>query len=240
LKQGATPYCIAHGGGYRCPFRGCNKLTNGKNLFCRAHVGGKRCSVEAAQVAKKSVGSLAYRRKSIERAVNGPTREGSNRSKRSGGQINTVGARRSSSIAQAASSRPTGKLPHRSRICAYDGCDKYKQGTTLYCIAHGGGYRCTFPGGCNKFRKGKLFCIAHGGHVGGGGDMRCERKGGAKKSASGQGRRCSFEGCGESALSAKSKFCVKHCSGRKCERPGCGRLARGRTPFCKAHGGVDR
>ena len=36
------------------------------------------------------------------------------------------------------------------------------QGSTCYCIAHGGGRRCTFPG-CGKGARDKFFCAGHGG-----------------------------------------------------------------------------
>lgn len=36
-----------------------------------------------------------------------------------------------------------------SRRCLHEGCTKCAQGKTSFCIAHGGGRRCTFPG-CSK------------------------------------------------------------------------------------------
>ena len=36
------------------------------------------------------------------------------------------------------------------------------KGNTGYCIAHGGGKRCTFPG-CLRGARDKYFCAGHGG-----------------------------------------------------------------------------
>jgi hypothetical protein len=49
-----------------------------------------------------------------------------------------------------------------SRRCAANDCNKCAQGGTGYCIAHGGGRRCTFPG-CYKGARDKFFCAGHGG-----------------------------------------------------------------------------
>lgn len=48
------------------------------------------------------------------------------------------------------------------RRCLHQGCTKCAQGSTNYCIAHGGGRRCTFPG-CVKGARDKFFCAGHGG-----------------------------------------------------------------------------
>ena len=41
--QGATNFCIAHGGGRRCSQEGCGKSAIGATDFCVAHGGGTRC-----------------------------------------------------------------------------------------------------------------------------------------------------------------------------------------------------
>ena len=41
--QGATDYCIAHGGGKRCIEPDCTKSAAGATDYCKAHGGGKRC-----------------------------------------------------------------------------------------------------------------------------------------------------------------------------------------------------
>jgi hypothetical protein len=49
-----------------------------------------------------------------------------------------------------------------SRKCEYEDCDKCAQGSTKFCIKHGGGRRCTVEG-CNKGARDKNFCAGHGG-----------------------------------------------------------------------------
>ena len=41
--EGATEYCVAHGGGKRCSKEGCPKSAQGATEYCKAHGGGKRC-----------------------------------------------------------------------------------------------------------------------------------------------------------------------------------------------------
>lgn len=119
-------------------------------------------------------------------------------------------------------------------MCEHKGCSKCAQGSTRFCIAHGGGRRCTFPG-CDKGARDKFFCAAHGG------GKRCKFDGCNKSAvggsnlctAHGGGRRCSVEGCDKSAQSS-TKFCVKHGGGKKCSFSGCEKVSRGRTQFCAA------
>ena len=50
-----------------------------------------------------------------------------------------------------------------------DGCDKSAQSSTLHCVKHGGGRKCTVER-CTKVARGKTdFCAAHGG------GMRCRQ-----------------------------------------------------------------
>lgn len=48
-----------------------------------------------------------------------------------------------------------------SRQCEFEPCDKCAQGSTKFCIKHGGGRRCTVEG-CNKGARDKNFCAGHG------------------------------------------------------------------------------
>ncbi len=122
------------------------------------------------------------------------------------------------------------------RKCTHEGCVKLSQGTTLYCIAHGGGRRCTFPN-CNKGARGKLYCSKHGG------GKRCIANNCTKSAVGGSnyctthggGRRCLFDGCTKSAQSSTT-FCVKHGGGRLCQVENCCKCARGKTDFCASHG----
>ncbi len=132
---------------------------------------------------------------------------------------------------------------------------------TRFCIAHGGGRRCTYLG-CDKGARDKYFCAAwvflclsnaiiqyissgfgsiyHFPNSHGGG-KRCKLDGCHKSAVGGSlyctghggGKRCSVLGCDKSAQSS-TKFCVKHGGGKKCSFDGCKKVARGRTLFCAA------
>lgn len=121
-----------------------------------------------------------------------------------------------------------------------DGCSKCAQGSTKFCIAHGGGRRCTFEG-CTKGARDKFYCAAHGG------GRRCATDGCTKSAVGGTnlctfhggGKKCQFEGCAKSAQSP-TQFCVRHGGGKKCVIKGCQKVARGRTSLCASHGGGNR
>ena len=53
--QGATKFCISHGGGKRCTYPNCDRGARDK-FFCAAHGGGKRCSIFGCD--KSAVSSL--------------------------------------------------------------------------------------------------------------------------------------------------------------------------------------
>ena len=55
--QGATKFCIGHGGGKRCTFPNCHKGARDK-FFCAAHGGGKRCSTVGCD--KSAVGGSTF------------------------------------------------------------------------------------------------------------------------------------------------------------------------------------
>jgi hypothetical protein len=80
------------------------------------------------------------------------------------------------------------------RRCTYVGCSTSAQGTTKFCIAHGGGRRCQFngAGGCTK------SAIA-------GPNPLCRKHGG--------GPRCSNADCDKSAR-AGYDLCAKHGGGK--------------------------
>ena len=135
---------------------------------------------------------------------------------------------------------PLAKNHPGTKRCEESGCIKFPQGGTRFCIAHGGGRRCTFAN-CTKGARDRYFCAAHGG------GRRCSADGCAKAAVGGSercathggGRKCQHDGCTKSAQSPTS-FCVMHGGGRKCSKPGCSKVARGRTAFCAAHGGGQR
>jgi len=99
-----------------------------------------------------------------------------------------------------------------SRRCEAVGCQKFAQGSTKFCISHGGGRRCTFYG-CSKGARDKYFCAAHGG-----------------------GKRCIASGCNKSAVGT-TNACTAHGGGRKCQYDGCQKSAQSPTIFCVKHGG---
>jgi hypothetical protein len=123
-----------------------------------------------------------------------------------------------------------------ARKCQRAGCTKCAQGSTKFCIAHGGGRRCIVEG-CNRGARDKSFCAAHGG------GKRCVVEGCTKSAVGGSklctghggGKRCQHQGCMKSAQS-NTMFCVRHGGGRKCSYEGCTRVARGKTSFCAGHG----
>ena len=125
--------------------------------------------------------------------------------------------------------------------CEFPGCGNGAQGTTRFCSGHGGGKRCEFPGCGNGATGTTRFCIGHGG------GKRCEFPGcgnGAEGttrfcSGHGGGKRCEFPGCGNGAIGS-TPFCSGHGGGKRCEFPGCGNGAQGTTPFCIRHGGGKR
>jgi hypothetical protein len=99
-----------------------------------------------------------------------------------------------------------------TKKCLSMGCGKCAQGSTDYCIAHGGGRRCTFPG-CSKGARDKSFCAGHGG-----------------------GKRCAKTDCSKAAVGG-STFCTSHGGGKKCSEDGCLKSAQSPTLFCVRHGG---
>jgi hypothetical protein len=94
-----------------------------------------------------------------------------------------------------------------SKVCEWPGCSKFPQGPTRFCISHGGGHRCQYPG-CMKGARDKKWCTAHGG-----------------------GKRCEIEGCSKAAVGASS-FCTNHGGGRRCAIDGCFKAAQSPTPYC--------
>jgi hypothetical protein len=155
----------------------------------------------------------------------------------------------SSKRKQAAGQRNNGhagssKRPKRY-LCRFNGgCDKVVQSNGL-CLAHGGGKRCQYAGGCGKSAVSPTsYCKTHGG------GKRCRHAGGCGNSARsassycrahGGGTRCQYAGgCGKGAKSSTS-FCVAHGGGKRCQHAGgCGKSAQTPTSYCIAHGGGKR
>jgi len=110
------------------------------------------------------------------------------------------------------------KYKKPSKVCQHPGgCPRYSQGGTRFCISHGGGKRCSFPG-CGKSVQGSRssLCIAHGG-----------------------GKRCVVPGC-EHAARGATDHCVAHGGGARCHESGCMKSAQRPSDFCIAHGGGRR
>jgi hypothetical protein len=100
----------------------------------------------------------------------------------------------------------------KGRRCQATGCTKCAQGSTSFCIRHGGGRRCTYPD-CGKGARDKRYCALHGG-----------------------GKRCSVPMCGKSAVGGSS-VCTGHGGGKRCNVPNCTRSAQSSTLRCVRHGG---
>jgi hypothetical protein len=154
-------------------------------------------------------------------------------------------SRRANNVADVEGITPTRKARRRQNLYQYpDGYDKSAAGSTMFCIARGGGKRCHYPEGCGKSAIGStMFCLAHGG------GKRCQFPEGCGKSAIGStmlcaahggGKRCQYpEGCDKGAVG--SMFCKAHGGGKRCQYPeGCDKTAQGSTMFCNTHGGGKR
>ena len=92
--------------------------------------------------------------------------------------------------------------------CVEPGCIKWAQGSTMHCIAHGGGRRCQEKD-CTKSALGSTkYCVAHGG-----------------------GRRCQEKDCTRSAV-GRTEYCAAHGGGKRCQEKDCTKSAQGRTDHC--------
>jgi len=126
--------------------------------------------------------------------------------------------------------------PRKRRRCSRPECNKYSQGPTTLCVAHGGGKLCAKEG-CPKVSKGGGYCIQHGG------GKRCEREECSKSAkgptgfciAHGGGKRCRIISCQK--LVSSGQFCKSHGGGRICEVEECTNCIQGKGRRCKKHGG---
>ena len=104
---------------------------------------------------------------------------------------------------------------NQHKLCTYEGCAKMAHGPTyLFCLRHGGGYRCQEPG-CTRSAYSTKYCSRHGG-----------------------GPRCQQPGCVKGAIS-NSSFCRRHGGGSRCQHPNCPEGARQGFNFCLNHGGFN-
>jgi hypothetical protein len=111
-----------------------------------------------------------------------------------------------------ATPRNSARRTAAAAACNYPECSKTAQGSTLRCIAHGGGRRCNFPQ-CSKSAQGFTEkCKAHGG-----------------------GRRCNFPQCSKSADGATDK-CKAHGGGKRCIGQGNAPCSRGNPSIDNASG----
>jgi hypothetical protein len=104
---------------------------------------------------------------------------------------------------------------NQHKMCTFEGCVKMAHGPTyLFCLRHGGGYRCQEPG-CTRSAYSTKYCSRHGG-----------------------GPRCQWDGCQKGAIS-NSSFCRRHGGGSRCQHPNCPEGARQGFNFCLNHGGFN-
>ena len=107
--------------------------------------------------------------------------------------------------------------------CQQKDCLKFARSSdTMFCIAHGGGYRCQAVGclkasACHGVGLAQSFCIKHGG-----------------------GYRCDYQGPGEepcirSAI-GKTRLCKRHGGGKRCKHDHCKNPARSGSLYCRRHG----
>lgn len=104
---------------------------------------------------------------------------------------------------------------NQHKFCTFEGCEKMAHGPTyLFCLRHGGGYRCQ-EAGCTRSAYSTKYCSRHGG-----------------------GPRCQWEGCAKGAIS-NSSYCRRHGGGSRCQHPNCPEGARQGFNFCLNHGGFN-
>mmetsp|Transcript_7754 Transcript_7754/g.14617 ORF Transcript_7754/g.14617 Transcript_7754/m.14617 type:complete len:614 (+) Transcript_7754:167-2008(+) len=117
---------------------------------------------------------------------------------------------------RAQSSSSSGSKPRAKRLfknCEVAGCVKFSRGSTMRCVAHGGGRRCSIRGCARAARGREGVCIGHGG-----------------------GKRCAQPRCTKSAID-RSDLCIAHGGGRQCREDGCYRIAQVPGGLCIFHGG---
>jgi hypothetical protein len=119
--QGATKYCIAHGGGRRCIVEGCTKGARDKS-FCAAHGGGKRCCVEGC--IKSAVGGSSL-----------CTGHGG------GKRCQMAGCSKSAQSSTMYCVRHGG-----GRKCSVESCAKVARGRTNFCAGHADRMLCVIDG----------------------------------------------------------------------------------------------
>ncbi|DBA05326.1 TPA: hypothetical protein N0F65_007488 [Lagenidium giganteum] len=101
------------------------------------------------------------------------------------------------------------KRTNSAKLCGMDCCRKRAKAGG-YCIAHGGGLRCSEEG-CQKHAVSLGLCISHGG-----------------------GKRCTIDGCLNA--SRKNGVCWSHGGKRLCKLEGCNKGPKS-GGYCWSHGG---
>jgi hypothetical protein len=101
------------------------------------------------------------------------------------------------------------KRSNNAKLCGKDECKKRAKAGG-FCIAHGGGLRCS-EAGCQKHAVSLGLCISHGG-----------------------GKRCTVEGCLNA--SRKNGVCWSHGGKRLCKLEGCTKGPKS-GGYCWSHGG---
>jgi len=102
-----------------------------------------------------------------------------------------------------------GKRSSNAKLCGMADCNKRAKAGG-FCIAHGGGLRCSEEG-CTKHAVSLGLCISHGG-----------------------GKRCTVEGCLNA--SRKNGVCWSHGGKRLCKLEGCNKGPKS-GGYCWSHGG---
>lgn len=118
--------------------------------------------------------------------------------------------RRLDSMDDAASDRADKmRRPNSAKLCGMADCKKRAKAGG-FCIAHGGGLRCSEEG-CQKHAVSLGLCISHGG-----------------------GKRCTVDGCMNA--SRKNGVCWSHGGKRLCKLEGCNKGPKS-GGYCWSHGG---
>ncbi|XP_058203115.1 probable WRKY transcription factor 19, partial [Rhododendron vialii] len=231
--EGLSGLCISHGGGWRCQHLGCTRGAHGGGL-CTSHCalvedigihGGatlgpvvhKKMEEEVIEVQGMDFEEHKKysRHKPCKHLVFYFDDILCNRQNVANATANIVAARKGFNGTILADS-PLKRTKTSNLREQMMGQTERAEGRTDFCIAHGGGRRCSQEG-CGRAARGKTgLCIRHGG-----------------------GMRCQKENCTKSA-EGLSGLCISHGGGRRCQHPECAKGAQGSTMFCKAHGGGKR
>ena len=254
--RAATPFCVGHGGGKQCLYTGCHTAARGSNQYCIAHGGGKRCRHLSCNKSAQGrtdlcithgggecvpvpdpVSSAPHAITPTVFAVYMPSTAGMNHL--------------STAVARALARRHALKETVYTRGVHFVDVSH----THALTIGRAGnrfvtGKRCKYTGCPKATHCNGTYCRIHGvlvalaGEVGvpaaeAGAALAEEAASEAAAAARGRAaRRCQNPGCNKLARGS-TQNCIAHGGGRRCKQAGCAKSAQGTTHYCVAHGGGE-